>query len=125
MVWHRVTWLGTIEEMPSFLDDVKAGATLIGLVYTDGFEPYRHLDYGQAHHLEAKGMSQTFTPEGFHAGTRHYLAPLRCKTRCVTGSVTALQKAIDLYVFCHNMRKRKQLLENTAVDFTYALTLLT
>ena len=124
ILWHRVTWLRTIEEMQSFLDDVKAHATLTGLVYTDGFEPYRHLDYGHAHHFVGKGKSQTFTVEGFHAGTRHYLARLRRKTRCVTRSVTALQKAIDLYVFCHNTRKRKQLFENITVDFTYALTLL-
>ncbi len=123
IVSHRVTWLRTIEEMQSFLDQVKTKATLTGLVFTDGFEPYRHLDYGKAHHLVGKGKSQTFTVEGFHAGTRHYLARLRRKTRCVTRSVQALQKAIDLYVFCYNTRKRKQL-ENINVDFTYALTLL-
>lgn len=113
--------------MQHWVDEIKAQAHLTGLVYTDGFEPYKHLDYGTARHQVGKGKSQTYTVEGFHAGTRHYLARMRRRTRCVTRSFKALQKAIDLYVFCHNTRKRKMLQENLKarqVHFTHALSLL-
>ena len=127
IVGHRVVCQRTISAMQDWVNEIKAHAQLTGLVYTDGFEPYKHLDYGTAHHQIGKGKSQTFSVEGFHAGTRYYLARMRRKTRCVTRSFTALQKAIDLYVFCHNTRKRKMLQENrkpTQVHFTYGLSLL-
>jgi len=114
----------TIEVMQAWMDEIKTQVQLTGLVYTDGFDPYKHLDYGSARHQVGKGKSQTYTIEGFHANTRHYLARLRRKTRCVTRSLVALQKAIDLFVFCHNTRKRKMLDENVKVHFTYALSLL-
>lgn len=124
VVSHRVVEQRSIWAMQDWVQDIKTKATLTGLVYTDGFEPYKHLDYGTARHQVAKGKSQTYSVEGFHAGVRHYLARMRRKTRCVTRSLRALQKAIDLYVFCYNTRKKKQLHENTKVNLTYALSLL-
>ena len=110
--------------MQDWVDEIKERAQLTGLVYTDGFEPYKHLDYGKALHRVGKGKSQTYSVEGFHANVRHYLARMKRKTRCVTRSFVALQKAIDLFVFCHNTRRRKWLEENIKVNFTYALSLL-
>jgi IS1 family transposase len=127
IIGHRVVTQRSIPAMQDWINQIKAHAQLTGLVYTDGFDPYKHLNYGLAHHQVGKGKSQTYSVEGFHAGTRHYLARLRRRTRCVTRSLTALQKAIDLYVFCHNTRKRKMNQENlkaTQVHFTYALSLL-
>ncbi len=129
VVSHRVVEQRSIPAMQDWVQDwvqdIKAKTTLTGLVYTDGFDPYKHLDYGKARHQVAKGKSQTYSVEGFHAGVRHYLARLRRKTRCVTRSLLALQKAIDLYVFCYNTRKKKQRHENTKVHLIYALSLLT
>ena len=127
IVCPRVVWQRTIPAMQQWMDEIKARVQLTGLVYTDGFEPYKHLDYGKALHLVGKGKSQTYSVEGFHANMRHYLARMRRKTRCVTRSLSALRKAIDLFVFCHNTRKRKMLRENLTsrqVHFTYALFLL-
>ena len=124
IVSQRVVWRRSIPAMQDWVDQLKTQAQLTGLVYTDGFEPYKHLNYGKARHCVGKGKSQTYSVEGFHANVRHYLARMKRKTRCVTRSVVALQKAIDLFIFCHNTRKRKLLQENTKVDFTYALSLL-
>lgn len=71
----------TIEVMQAWMDEIKTQVQLTGLVYTDGFDPYKYLDYGTARHQVGKGKSQTYTIEGFHANTRHYLARLRRKTR--------------------------------------------
>jgi len=57
-----------------FCKTLKTQAQLTGLVYTNGFEPYKHLDYGKARHQVEKGKSQTYSVEGFHANVRHYLA---------------------------------------------------
>lgn len=60
IVWHDVVWQRSIVVMQGFVEEVKARAQLTGLVYTDGFEPYKHLDYGQAVHQVGKGKPQTY-----------------------------------------------------------------
>lgn len=67
--------------------------------YSDGLTTYASLVYGPATYTAMPNKSQTYTVEGGNADLRHYLA------RCFSWCITALQRAIKLFVWAYNQRQ--------------------
>ncbi len=73
--------------------------------YSDAFALYERLVYYPGHHDVAPGKSQTYSVEGENADLRHYLARLARKSRCFSRSITALRRAVKLFVHAWNKRQ--------------------
>ena len=86
---------------------------------SDGFMVYETLNYHQGVHLVAEGKTQTYSVEGGNADLRHYLARLAKKSRCFSRCLTALRRAITLFVHCWNKR---QLFRRRFPDYQPALS---
>ncbi|MDP9310041.1 MAG: hypothetical protein M3R24_03920, partial [Chloroflexota bacterium] len=61
--------------------------------------------YGDANDTAVLDQSQTYTVEGGIADLRHYLARLGRKSRCFSRCLTALRRAIKLFVWAYNQRQ--------------------
>lgn len=73
--------------------------------FSDGFSTYAQLLY-PGEHAVAPGKSQTFSVEGDSAQLRHYLARLGRKSRCFSRWLWALTRAVALFMYAWNRRKR-------------------
>ena len=73
--------------------------------YTDLFATYKALLYTPGTHTAMPDKSQTYRVEGVNAELRHYLARLRRNTRCFSKCLSALIRAIKLFVFAWNGRQ--------------------
>jgi IS1 family transposase len=77
-----------------------------GLIYfSDDFSTYSALIYKPGVHLSLNNKSQTYSVEGDNAELRHYLARLGRKSRCFSRCLSALRRAITLFVFAWNRRQ--------------------
>ena len=73
--------------------------------FSDDFSTYSALIYKPGLHLSLNDKSQTYSVEGDNAELRHYLARLARKSRCFSRCLTALRRAIRLFVFAWNRRQ--------------------
>ncbi len=91
----------TEAELQSLVDAAPQARTY----YRDGFATYATLVYGEATYTAILDKSETYTVEGGNADVRHYLARLGRKSRCFSRCLTALRRAIKLFVWCYNRRQ--------------------
>ena len=73
--------------------------------FSDDFSTYSALLYKPGLHLSLNDKSQTYSVEGDNAELRHYLARLGRKSRCFSRCLSALRRAITLFVFAWNRRQ--------------------
>lgn len=72
----------------------------------DGLLGYQALVYGlTATHTAVLDKSETYSVEGTNADLRHYLARLVRRSRCFSRSLTAVRRAVKLFVWCYNRRQ--------------------
>lgn len=76
--------------------------------FSDGLTAYADVYYRGASYTSVLDKSQTFSVEGDNAELRHYLARLHRSTRCFSKCLTALQRAVDLFVHYWNVRQLRQ-----------------
>ena len=77
--------------------------------FSDAFNTYRELCWW-GEHRAMYDKSETYSVEGVNADLRHYLARLARRSRCFSRCISALTRAVDLFVRCYNarqLRKRK------------------
>ena len=55
------------------------------------------------------GKEQTYTIEGINADLRTYLGRLKRRSRCFSRSIEALHRAVRLFVWFYNRRRRAYL----------------
>lgn len=90
-----------------FQDVVDQGPTA-QQYFSDGLAAYSDVYYHGASYQAVLDKSQTFSVEGMNAELRHYLARLHRSTRCFSKSLTALRRAVDLFVHFWNLRQLRQ-----------------
>jgi insertion element IS1 protein InsB len=100
MSWQVVS-ARTPETMQPIIDEAPPA----GQYCSDGFVVYEALNYHRGSHLVAEGKTQTYSVEGGNADLRHYLARLAKKSRCFSRCLTALKRAVMLFVHCWNARQ--------------------
>lgn len=77
-----------------------------GDYYSDGLPGYQALVYGlNATHTAVLDKSQTYRVEGGNADLRNYLARFVHRSRCFSRCITALRRAVKLWVWCYNQGK--------------------
>ena len=87
--------------MQALVDQVPQGL----IYFSDDFSTYSALIYKPGVHLSLNNKSQTYSVEGDNAELRHYLARLGRKSRCFSRCLSALRRAITLFVFAWNRRQ--------------------
>ena len=73
--------------------------------FSDGCASYDELVYGAASYQAVQDKIETYSVQGGNADLRHYLARLARKTRCFSGCIDALRRAIKLFVRAYNRRQ--------------------
>ena len=74
---------------------------------TDGMATYQQLMWPDgSEHIVSQGKEETFTIESLNADLRTYLGRLKRRSRCFSRSWEALTKAIRLFVWHYNRRRR-------------------
>jgi hypothetical protein len=104
-VLEELSWEG----MQAVVDTLPAATNYC----TDQSTIYPDLDWPQGSaHVISKYKEQTHTIESLNANLRHYLKRLARKTRCFSKCITALRKAVRLFVWYYNRRQRVALARN-------------
>lgn len=96
-----VVWDRTLEGMQDLVDRSPQATQY----YSDAFPLYDRLVYYPGYHHVAPGKTQTYSVEADNAELRHYLARLGRRSRCFSRSITALRRAIKLFVYAWNRRQ--------------------
>jgi IS1 family transposase len=78
-----------------------------GQYYSDCLNAYRGLIYWGKHE-PCDDKSQTYSVEGVNADLRHYPGRLARKSRCFSGCIKALRRAVDLFVHFYNERQIRE-----------------
>ena len=91
-------------ELQKFVDTLP-----LAIFYcTDGFKNYAELVWPvESEHLISVQKEQTHTIESINAQLRTYLGRLKRRSRCFSRCLTALRRAIRLFVWHYNRRQRK------------------
>ena len=100
-----VSWAVVEERSAPALQGVGDGAPQAASYYSDGCTTYAERIYGPATYQALPDKSQTYSVEGGNADLRHYLARLGRKSRCFSRCITALRRAVKLFVWCYNQRQ--------------------
>ena len=89
--------------------------------FSDGFPCYADVYYPNATYQAVRNKAQTYSVEGMNAELRHYLARLHRSTRCYSKSVSALQRALKLFVNawnqCQLFRRTQPNYPTNLIDF--------
>lgn len=89
--------------MPALVDE----AAHAGRYCSDAFATYGSLCYW-GEHVMMHDKSETYSVEGTNADLRHYLAHLGRKSRGFSRGITALRRAVDLFVHLYNRRQLRK-----------------
>lgn len=100
IVSSAVVWERTGEA----LQDTIERAAPAPQYYSDAFPTDATRVYYPGTHAVAPGKSQTYSVEADNAELRHYLARLGRRSRCFSRSITALCRAVKLFVPAWNRR---------------------
>ena len=74
---------------------------------SDAFGVYSELVWREgSSHIISKGKEETYTIEGVNADIRLYLGRLHKKSRCFSRCWQALARAVRLFVWHYNSRRR-------------------
>jgi IS1 family transposase len=89
--------------MQQFVDRLPAAKRYC----SDGLAVYQELLWPpESVHVLSKGKEETYTIEGINADIRHYLGRLHKKSRCFSRCWQALTRAVRLFVWHYNSRRR-------------------
>ena len=78
-----------------------------GRYCTDGMATYRELLWPEgSNHIVSQGKEETYTIESLNADLRTYLGRLKRRSRCFSRCWEALTRAIRLFVWHYNKRRR-------------------
>ncbi len=92
--------------MQEFVDRLPAAKTAKRYC-SDQFSVYRELMWPPAsEHIVSMGKEETYTIEGLNADLRTYLGRLKRKSRCFSRCWEALARAVRMFVWHYNNRRR-------------------
>ncbi len=100
-----VGWAVGPERSETVLQGVIDEAPQAWFYFSDAFTTYEALIYKPGIHLSLPNKSQTDSVEADKAELRHYLARLARRSRCFSRNLTALARAIRLFVSAWNRRQ--------------------
>jgi IS1 family transposase len=74
---------------------------------SDGHAAYQEIVWPQeSSHLISQAKEETYTIESLNANLRTYLGRLARRSRCFSRSLEALRRAVRLFVYYYNQRRR-------------------
>jgi len=100
-----VGWAAVPERTPEALQAMLDRSPQADQYYSDGYTLYQALVYSPGQHQAVADKSQTYSVEADNAELRHYLARLARRSRCFSRCLTALRRAIKLFVYAWNRRQ--------------------
>ena len=100
-----VGWAVGYERTEAVMQQMVDSAPQAVLYFSDDFSTYSALLYTPGIHIAMHDKSQTYRVEGDNAELRHYLARLGRRSRCFSRCLTALRRAIKLFVYAWNRRQ--------------------
>ena len=99
MVLKEIRWVS----MQQFIDRLPQATSYC----TDGLALYQELMWPDAStHIVSRGKEHTHNIESLNADLRTYLGRLKRRSRCFSRSWEALTRAIRLFVWHYNLRRR-------------------
>ena len=69
--------------------------------YSDAYSAYSEICY-EGKHTSLKNKSQTYTVEGVNSDLRHYIPPLRRKSKCFFRSIETAKAVFKIFVLAFN-----------------------
>ena len=69
--------------------------------YSDAYSAYEEICY-YGTHTSLKSKSQTYTVEGINSDLRHYIPPLRRKSKCFFRSIHTAKSVFKIFVLAFN-----------------------
>jgi IS1 family transposase len=99
------------EKMQSYADELP----FANRYCTDDLAVYGELLWppnpqgGRSSYVISYGKDETYTIEGVNADLRTYLGRLKRRSRCFSRSIDALKRALRLFVWHYNKRRRAYL----------------
>jgi len=69
--------------------------------YSDAYSAYEEICY-HGTHTSLKNKSQTYTVEGVNSDLRHYIPPLRRKSKCFFRSIHTAKAVFKIFVHAFN-----------------------
>ena len=69
--------------------------------YSDAYPAYSEILYDGLH-TSLKNKSQTYTVEGVNSDLRHYIPPLRRKSKCFFRSIDTMKAVFKIFVYAFN-----------------------
>ena len=69
--------------------------------YSDAYPAYAEVCY-EGIHTSLKDKSQTYTVEGVNSDLRHYIPPLRRKSKCFFRSIETAKAVFKIFIFAFN-----------------------
>ena len=100
-----LAWRVAFERTEPLLQAMVDEAPQAKFYYSDLFATYRNLIYWPGRHTPMPDKSETYRVEGDNAELRHYLARLARKSRCFSRRITALRRAVKIFVSLWNRRQ--------------------
>jgi IS1 family transposase len=98
-VMKERTWIA----MQQFVDRLPAAARYC----SDGYDLYQELVWPPCStHVISQGKEETYTIEGLNADLRTYLGRLKRRSRCFSRCWQALTRAVRMFVWHYNRRRR-------------------
>ena len=73
--------------------------------YSDAYSAYAEVSYEGAH-TSLKNKSQTYTVEGVNSDLRHYIPPLRRRSKCFFRSLETAKAVFKIFVNAFNLFAR-------------------
>ena len=100
-----MAWAVSDERSQTVLQAVLDRAPPALIYFSDQLGIYETLVYPPSIHLSVPTKTQTYSVEGDNAELRHYLARLARRSRCFSRCLTALRRAVKLFVYAWNRRQ--------------------
>ena len=100
-----VGWRVGQERSESIMQGLVDEAPQALFYFSDDVSSYSALIDKPGLHRSLNDKSQTYCVEGDNAELRHYLARLGRKSRCFSRCLSALRRAITLFVYAWNRRQ--------------------
>ena len=69
--------------------------------YSDAYPVYSEILYA-GFHTSLKNKSQTYTVEGVNSDLRHYIPPLKRKSKCFFRSIDTMKAVFKIFVYAFN-----------------------
>lgn len=100
-----LAWRVAFERTEAALQAMVDEAPQAKFYYSDLFASYRNLVYSPGRYTPMPDKSQTYCVEGDNAELRHSLGRLDRRSRCFSGCIHALRRAVKLFVHLWTRRQ--------------------